>query len=81
MLATFALLLTLSQAPDAGTAVACKTVADCWLDDEGRAMARPKAQKGKKIPLGDCRGKKVWLRHVLTCEQNVCISTYRGDQC
>lgn len=84
MLLSLSLLLMLAQAPDAGAApapVACKTVADCWLDYDGQAIKRPVKQRGKALPKGDCRAKKVWLRYQLRCEKKVCTSTYVADQC
>jgi hypothetical protein len=61
--------------------VPCKTAADCWLDAEGRPIARPERVKGKKIPRGDCGRQILWLRHRLTCEKSVCTSQYVGDKC
>jgi|CXWL01.1.fsa_nt_gi hypothetical protein len=83
MLLSLSLMWLLAQAPDAGRApaVSCKTVADCWLDHQGQAISRPVKERRKPLPRGDCRAKKVWLRHLLKCEQNVCTSTYIGDQC
>lgn len=61
--------------------VACKTVADCWLDGDGHAIPRPKKHAKKPIPRGDCGSKLLWLRHRLSCEENVCVALRIGDKC
>jgi hypothetical protein len=68
---------------DAGSApgVSCKTVADCWLDENGQAIARPKAKKGKPVPRGDCGGNILWLRHRLACDEGTCKAVFIGDRC
>jgi len=67
--------------PDAGIAGACATVDDCWLDEGGKAMPRPKKFKKRPLPRGDCGKNKLWLRHELTCTENQCVSRFRGDRC
>ncbi len=61
--------------------VPCKTVADCWLDKDGKPIARPKRMKGKKVPKGDCGKNLLWLRNVLTCEKDVCVAKFVSDMC
>lgn len=61
--------------------VACKTVADCWLDDDGHAIPRPKKHAKQSIPRGDCGKRRLWLRHRLSCEDNVCVAHRIGDKC
>ena len=61
--------------------VPCKTVADCWLDDHGMPVARPKSQKGKKLPRGDCGKNLLWLRNKLTCTEGKCSAENVGDKC
>lgn len=68
-------LLTAEPAPR------CKTVADCWLDERGKAVARPKSKQGRPIPRGDCGKNILWLRHRLACEQSVCVAVFVGDEC
>lgn len=63
------------------SAVPCQTIADCWLDPSGNAIARPKKQKGKPLPKGDCGKNLNWLRRRLTCEQKFCTVQYIGDKC
>ena len=70
----------LSAEPIVST-VPCKTVAECWLGPGGTPIARPKSMKGRKLPKGDCGKNLLWLRHELSCQQNVCVSTYVGDMC
>jgi hypothetical protein len=68
--------------PDAKAgAVPCQTIADCWLDADGKAIARPKRFRSKPVPRGDCGKNLVWLRNRLTCEANVCAVTFIGDRC
>lgn len=76
-----ALVLAVVLSTDAGTPVACTTVADCWLDPKGAAIPRPAKLKGKKLPQGDCGKNLLWLRHRLTCEEQVCTVKYLGDAC
>lgn len=66
--------ITVSEVP-------CKTVADCWLDGEGKPIARPKAKRGRSIPRGDCGKKLLWLRTRLSCENQVCTAQHIGDKC
>ena len=65
---------------DAGT-VSCKTVADCWLDDGGGAIARPAKFRGRQLPRGDCGANILWLRNRLSCEQQLCVAVHVGDKC
>jgi hypothetical protein len=67
--------------PSPPAAVACETVADCWLDDSGAAIKRPKRHRGKPIPRGDCGARILWLRHKLTCEEKRCVAVHIGDKC
>lgn len=81
MLLAFTLLM-LSQTPPTVSDVACKTVADCWLDADAKPIARPKAKKGRPLPRGDCGRNILWLRTRLTCsEENVCVAEHVGDKC
>ena len=80
MLVAF-LALFLSSGPDGGAPLPCETVADCWLDENGNAMARPKSKRGHPIPGGDCGKNKVWLRNRLSCEAHVCTAEHVGDKC
>ena len=61
--------------------VPCETVAECWLDDEGQPIARPKKLRGKPVPKGDCGKKKLWLRNRLSCEESLCTVAHIGDKC
>ena len=70
-----------SVALDAGTGAACKTVAECWLDDSGKAIKRPAKLKGRKLPAGNCGSNLLWLRNRLSCDDNVCVSKHVGDMC
>jgi hypothetical protein len=72
-----------SPQADAGTPnqASCKTVADCWLDDDGNAIARPKSQRGRPLPKGNCGENLLWLRNVLECQQGFCASKHIGDMC
>ncbi|MBS1151739.1 MAG: hypothetical protein H6Q89_3437 [Myxococcaceae bacterium] len=63
------------------SAVACQSVADCWLDEEAKPIKRPKQHRGKPLPAGDCGKKLKWLRNRLACEQSVCTVTFVGDRC
>jgi hypothetical protein len=74
-------LLLADPQPDAGLEVACTTVDDCWLDERGNAIPRPKKFKKRAPPRGDCGKNKLWLRHELTCTENRCVSRFRGDRC
>lgn len=80
-----ALILSLLAAPPAVPVpvgpVPCKTVADCWLSAQGQPIARPKAKRGRALPSGDCGKNLVWLRHRLSCEQEVCVAKLIGDKC
>ncbi len=80
-----ALMLSLLAAPPAVpvpvSPVPCKTVADCWLSAQGQPIARPKHKRGRALPRGDCGKNLVWLRHRLSCEQDVCVATLIGDKC
>ncbi|HEY5938326.1 MAG TPA: hypothetical protein VIU61_26925 [Kofleriaceae bacterium] len=59
--------------PDAGPApIACKTDDDCWIDDAGTLVERPKAKRGKK--LKPCKDSS----RLPICKQNVCaINAYK----
>ncbi|MFO0575739.1 MAG: hypothetical protein U1A78_17215 [Polyangia bacterium] len=61
--------------------VPCKTVSDCWLDEDGKPIARPHAKRGRKLPRGDCGRNLLWLRNRLSCEDNVCVARHIGDAC
>jgi hypothetical protein len=61
--------------------VPCHSVADCWLDESGKPIARPNRFKGKRVPKGDCGRNLLWLRNRLTCEGNVCVAENIGDAC
>jgi len=52
--------------------IACKTDDDCWIDDNNKPIARPKAKRGKKLQAcKDSEGLPV-------CKQNVCaINAYK----
>jgi hypothetical protein len=76
-----ALVLAALLSTDGGRPVACATVADCWLDPKGAVIPRPAKLKGKKLPQGDCGKNLLWLRHRLTCEEQVCTVKYVGDAC
>lgn len=78
-----ALALWLVTAADAGieVKVPCRTVADCWLDRDGKLVPRPKQFKGAPLPRGDCESKIHWLRTRLTCEAKQCVATNIGDKC
>ncbi len=77
---TLLVLWLLSAEPVVST-VPCKTVAECWLDEEGKPIPRPRSKKGRAVPRGDCGKNLLWLRHRLTCEENVCVSLNIGDKC
>ncbi|MBL8914094.1 MAG: hypothetical protein JNM17_25545 [Archangium sp.] len=64
-----------------GGVVSCQTVNECWLAPDGSPMPRPARFKKKPLPKGDCGKNLLWLRNRLTCEENVCKSTYMGDAC
>lgn len=66
--------ITVSEVP-------CKTVADCWLDEEGAPIKRPKAKRGRSVPRGDCGRNLLWLRNKLSCENQVCTAQHIGDKC
>ncbi len=61
--------------------VACESVAQCWLDDEGKPIARPRRLRGKPIPRGDCGRNLKWLRNRLTCQEQRCAAVRIGDKC
>ncbi|MBX7099784.1 MAG: hypothetical protein K1X89_18860 [Myxococcaceae bacterium] len=61
--------------------VPCTTVDDCWLDEGGKPIARPRAKKGRALPRGDCGGKIEWLRNRLSCQNKVCTAELIGDKC
>ena len=63
------------------TSVPCRTVADCWLASDGHAIARPKKERGKRIPTGDCGGHILWLRNRLSCQDQQCVAAFVGDRC
>ena len=75
------LVLWLLAADPVKSDVPCETVAQCWLDDDGKAIARPKSKKGRPLPKGNCGKNLFWLRHRLTCEEGVCVSQFIGDKC
>ncbi|MBL8952167.1 MAG: hypothetical protein JNK82_15400 [Myxococcaceae bacterium] len=75
------LVLWLLTAEPVVSTVPCKTVAECWLDEEGKPIARPKAKKGKAVPRGDCGKNLLWLRNQLSCDENVCVAKFVGDKC
>lgn len=88
MLLSLLAMLVVSDVPpppapvDAGTpAVSCRTVNDCWLAPDGKAIPRPPKLKWRAIPRGDCGKNLLWLRHELKCEENQCVSRNRGDMC
>jgi hypothetical protein len=72
-----------SPAPSSGASLSppCRTVADCWLDDAGHAIARPRKFRGKPIPRGDCGSRINWLRHRLMCVEGRCTAADIGDRC
>ena len=78
-----ALLCVLLTTPPRTTVseVACQTVAECWMDEDAKPIARPKKLRGKPVPRGDCGKKLLWLRNRLTCEENLCTVTHIGDRC
>lgn len=81
---TFTLLALLHVEPRVTISeVPCQTVAACWLDPDGKPIARPKKLKGRPLPKGDCGKNKTWLRNVLTCDEvkRVCVAEYIGDRC
>ena len=70
--------------------VECKTVDECWLDDGGAPVARPKKFKGQQFPKGDCGRNLIWLRTRIRCEvptvpdagsAKVCVTENIGDKC
>jgi len=67
--------------PDDQPVVPCETVDDCWLDAGGKAIKRPARFRKKRIPHGDCGKNLLWLRHILSCEKNRCVSQFIGDRC
>jgi hypothetical protein len=84
LLSLVAVLLSAEPNPRvSASTVACTTVAECWLDADGKPIARPKKFKGKPLPTGDCGKRLVWLRNQLTCDetQKVCVAEHVGDKC
>ena len=77
---TLLVLWFLAAEPVVST-IPCKTVAECWLDEDGKPIARPKSKKGRPIPKGDCGKNLFWLRNKLTCEDGVCVGQLIGDKC
>ena len=59
--------------PDAAPApIACKTDDDCWIDDGGALIERPKSERGKK--LKPCKDSS----RLPVCKQQVCaINAYK----
>lgn len=49
-------------------AVACKTEKDCWVDDDGKPIPRPKNKRG--VVLKPC---KKGGHKTPACEENVCV--------
>jgi hypothetical protein len=82
---TLLALLVVGDVPDAGPVapapVSCRTVNDCWLAPDGKAIPRPAKFKWRAIPRGDCGKNLLWLRHELTCTENQCVSRNRSDMC
>ena len=74
-------LLASPNAGETSAAPACRSVADCWLDEEGRAIRRPARYRGRHLPRGDCGAHLRWLRHSLTCDEGVCTARDIGDRC
>ena len=62
-------------------AAPCRNVGDCWLDDRGNAIARPKRLRGRKLPKGDCGRNLLWLRNELSCAEGRCVALPVGDRC
>ena len=83
MLLALALFMLAAGSSDRVTVstVPCGTVAECWLDDAGRPIARPKANKRRKLPVGDCGRNLLWLHNRLSCDNNVCTAEFIGDKC
>ncbi len=80
--AVLTLLLSAEPAPRTTVStIACQSVAECWLDSSGKPIARPKKLRTRALPKGDCGKNLLWLRNVLVCEQNVCVSRFVGDAC
>jgi len=80
MTMSLVVLWLLGREPVVST-VPCKTVAECWLSDDGKPIARPKSKKGRPLPRGDCGKNLLWLDHKLSCENEVCVSQFVGDKC
>jgi hypothetical protein len=77
-------LWLMSAAPDGGvtvSAVPCTSVADCWLDANGKPVARPRRFRGRRIPRGNCGSNLLWLRYRLMCEKDLCAAENVGDKC
>lgn len=47
--------------------IACKSAQDCWVDDDGNAIARPKNKRG--VTLKPCKG----AERTPACEDKVCV--------
>ncbi len=76
------LLLTALWMSDGGVSeIPCNTVAQCWLDDAGHAIRRPKKYAGRSLPRADCQGNLLWARYRLLCVQHRCESLFVGDMC
>ena len=71
----------LARAEAPAAPVPCKTIDDCWLDPSGAPIRRPRKLRKKAIPRGNCGTRLHWLRHVLSCEENVCTAKLIGDRC
>jgi hypothetical protein len=66
--------------PAAG-AVPCRSIADCWLDEAGQPIKRPRKLRGRQVPRGDCGANIFWLHHRLECIAAQCHVTIVGDRC
>jgi hypothetical protein len=75
------LVLWLLAAEPVRSDVQCRTVAECWLAEDGKPIARPRSKRGRPLPRGDCGKNLLWLRHQLSCEAGVCVSQLIGDRC
>lgn len=55
--------------------VPCTSVKQCWLDADGKPIARPKKLRGAPLPKRDCDN-TLWLQHQLSCDEkrHVCAS-------
>jgi hypothetical protein len=59
----------------------CHSINDCWLDVDGTPIKRPKNQRGKPLPSGNCGLRINWLRNRLGCEEGRCVANFVGDRC